>query len=259
MTRSRGQISRSGSLRPRHADAGRTPVGGRVILQRSSGLAPLDRFILGAIRWVDSLAVSGGWNAAQIVCSPGDRRRPRDSSYVRASGTNAEERPDVQQGHRADSVPQLRGVPSAEPGRADVAAVVSGCAAVGEGDQDQGRRARDAALVRRSALRQVRERQEPDAGGDRDDRAPGPMRARRRAPARRRRCRHLPRPAGAIRRDAIRISSSSCRSNGRSPPTARCRISISIRRCRSRKRGSSAPRRCCPATSRRRITSRLPS
>ena len=43
---------------------------------------------------------------------------------------------------------------------------------------------------------------------------------------------------------------------GRFLPRARCRTSTSIHRCRSTMHGWSRPRRCCPATTPRRITSR---
>ena len=78
--------------------------------------------------------------------------------------------PDVRQGRRADHVQQVRELPSARRSRADVAAVVRRRAAVGEGDQVEGRRARDAAVGRgHDADAADAQRRQPHAERDRHD------------------------------------------------------------------------------------------
>ena len=80
----------------------------------------------------------------------------------------------VRQRRGADHVQQVRELPSARRSGADVAALVRGCAAVGQGHQGQGRGARDAALGRRhDADLADAQRHQPVAEGDRHDRGVG--------------------------------------------------------------------------------------
>ena len=122
-------------------------------------------------------------------------------------------RADVRQGRRADHVQQVRELPPARRSGADVAAVVRGRAAVGQGDQDQGGRARDAAVGRGHVADAAdAQRHQPVAERDRHHRRVGRWRRRqgqRRGHAavaevrdrldRRHRARSDPRDAGRVR------------------------------------------------------------
>ena len=110
-------------------------------------------------------------------------RRGRDRPATRGRPCRRGRRdPHVQRARRGHPAQQLRELPPAEPGGADVAAVVPRGAAVGAGHQGEGRLARDAAVVRRPAVRRVLQRLQPERRADRDDRRLG---RRRRAAGRR--------------------------------------------------------------------------
>ena len=89
---------------------------------------------------------------------------------------------DVLEGRRADSLQQLRRLSSAGRGGADGAHHLSERAAVGARHQEQGCRARDAAVGREPGEHEDRQRSQPVAERHRDDR---PLGGRRRAEGRR--------------------------------------------------------------------------
>ena len=116
------------------------------------------------------------------------------ASASRGHGRARRRRAHLHERRRADHVRQVRELPSQGRGGADDAHVVRGRAAVGEGDQEQGRGARDAAVGRRpGAHAEDAQRSQPVAGADRHDRGVG---RRRRAEGQRRRsaagCRSSP-------------------------------------------------------------------
>ena len=79
----------------------------------------------------------------------------------------------VREGHCADPVRQVRHVPSAWRGRADVAQDVRRSAAVGSRDQEQGRLAPDAPVVCRGGPSRMAERSPSESGRDRQARGMG--------------------------------------------------------------------------------------
>ena len=100
---------------------------------------------------------------------------------VRTAG-QAAARGDVRQGRRADPLRQLRLLPSARRGRALLAAVLQGRAALGAVDQAAGGPRGDAAVERRPALRRIPRPAPPHRRGDRHDRRVGGRRREGRQP-----------------------------------------------------------------------------
>ena len=78
---------------------------------------------------------------------------------VYACGLSAQTSPTFHEGCRADSASALPGLPSSRRGGAVFAAHLRAGPSLGQGDQSGGAGAEDAAVVRRSALRQILERQ----------------------------------------------------------------------------------------------------
>ena len=155
-TLSRRQSSPATPARSRRL---RHPVGTDVAAEVGTGLgSPADR-ILGdrgrpevqsTPKSVAPVALAGGTMRGRIVVQGFGIRMVRGGRGVhRVTFSRPANKPDLQQGRRADLSGEMPGVPSAEFDRADVAHHLQGSAAVGAFHQGARQRAADAAVAHR--------------------------------------------------------------------------------------------------------------